>query len=64
MTVSQLISGLTDIQEGRIPPDCIVDMSEEIIEHLTAYLYSQPWQALTNKDTIRVNKIFKEIIND
>jgi len=64
MTVSQLISGLEDIQAGTIPAECIIDMSEEIIEHLTAYLHSQPWQALTNKDTIRVNEIFKRVINE
>lgn len=64
MTFSQLIRGLEDIKAGRIPPECIIDMSDEIIEHLTAYLHAQPWQAYTNKDTIRVNEIFKRVINE
>ena len=64
MTVTQLIAGLEDIKEGRIPAECIIDMAPDIIEQLTAYLHNYPLQALTNKDVIRINEIFKRVIND
>jgi len=40
MTAQQLINGLRDIEEGRIPVDCIIDMVPEIalkLEAITRY---------------------------